>query len=123
MVVINKGHSRVEIVALETRILRDILKRAVLLVVEKKHTPVETYGEIGSTVIVIIASSAADGVQCRIEADFLGHVFELAVAQIVIQGHSAFFAIVGQEEVGPTIVVIVKEARARPELRSNIFLR
>ena len=32
--------------------------------------------------------------QCRIDASFLGYVFELAVAQIVLQRHPTFLAVV-----------------------------
>src|SRR5580704_2815975 len=107
--------------ALDSRSLGDILERAILFVVQKKYTPSETYGEIGITVIVIIAGRAANSMQRRIDASLLGYVFELAVAQIVIQRHPAFLAVVRQKDIDAAVVVIIKKTCAGPEVRSKIL--
>src|SRR5208282_723410 len=121
VIVVDESQPDVEAFDFNSRGLGDIFKGAVFLIVQQQDAIPESYGQIRSTVVVIIASGAADGVQCRIETCFLRHVFELAIAQIVVERHSAFFAVVGQKDVEATVVVIIKKARAGPEVGCKIL--
>ena len=100
---------------LDARCLSDVLECAVLLVVQQKHAPVETHGQIGRAVIVVVARCAADRVNGRIQPGLLRHIFKLAIAQVVIQRHPALRTVVGQKNVRLAVAVIIKKARARPE--------
>ena len=70
MIVINKGQPCVEAFDFSSRCLGGILKGAVFLVVQQQDTIFETYGQIRSTIVVVITGGTADCMKCRIEPSF-----------------------------------------------------
>ncbi len=71
-----------------------ILEGAILLVVQQKDAAVETHGEIGCAVVVVVSSRTSNGVNGGIKPGLLRHILKLAVAQVVIQRHSALRTVV-----------------------------
>ena len=64
----------------------------------KKYAVVETHGQIGCSVVVIVSGRTSDGMNGRIKSSFLRHIFKLTVAKVVIQRHPALRTVVGQEK-------------------------
>src|SRR5450755_1937875 len=82
---------------------------------KEEHTFIPANREVGPAIIVIVAGGAASPVQVRIDTNLLGYIFKLAVAEIVVKGHSTLRSVVGQENVDLSIVVIVEEAGSRAQ--------
>ena len=93
MIVIHEGKADVHIgrksPALDTSGFADVLKLAVLLVVQQKHTVFQADGEIDTSVVVIIPGSAADRMQGGVEARFARDIFKLFLSEVMVECHSA----------------------------------
>src|ERR1700690_2591701 len=85
-----------------------------------EDSTVQTQRDVGKTVVVVIADCATYRVHRWIKSGLLRHIFELT-ANVVKKCKSAFWAIVGQQNVNATIIVIVKETCAWAEERSKVL--
>src|SRR6476620_2814134 len=99
---------------------RNVLKLAVLLVVQQKHADVEAHRQIGGAVVVVVSRGASNPVNGRIEPGFPGHIFKFAVAQVVIQRHAALRTVVGKKNVRLAISVVIQKTCTRPQKRCEI---
>src|SRR5439155_12761628 len=97
-----------------------ILKRSIFLVVQELESTIQARGEIGVSITVIVAYSAA----CRscggIESSLLRHVLKLAISEIAVKRHPALGAVIREENVDLAVVVIIEETCATAGLKKGL---
>ena len=74
---------------------------------------VEADGKIGETIVVVISCRACDCVSARVKSCGFGDVGKVSVTGIAIERHASLRAAVGNEDVGVTVAVKVKDTRSR----------
>src|SRR6266498_5619441 len=69
--------------------------------------------KIGEPVIVVVPRCAGERANTRVETSLLGNVPKFPIAEIVVEDDTTLGAVVRQENVDISIIVVVKETRAR----------
>src|SRR5208282_5149157 len=115
VVIINEPHTVSSRRASDASLVCYVSKCSILFIVQEPHTQTYNHSEVGETVVIVIRCGARCSMQFFIKPRLYGHILELSVAQVVIEGHTPLGTVVGKKKIDPSVAVVIYETCTGPQ--------